>query len=63
MNNMDFTAMSREQLREYVRTHPYDIAAFHTYMDMLQNVPAIEVQSMEQFEQLLQERVRKPQSE
>lgn len=58
MTNIDFTTMSTEQLREYVKTHPQDQTAFYIYMDRLQNEPGIEITSMDQFEQLVQERMR-----
>lgn len=63
MSEMNFAAMSREQLREYVKTHPQDQAAFHAYMDKLQNEPAIEITSMDQFEQLVRERIGQSQAE
>lgn len=49
--------MSREQLREYVKTHPKDEVAFHIYMDKLQSEPAIEITSAEQFEQVVREKI------
>lgn len=58
MTNIEFNTMSREQLREYVKTHPQDQTAFYIYMDRLQNEPGIEITSMEQFEQLVLERMR-----
>lgn len=58
MTEINFATMSREQLREYVRTHPQDQAAFHVYMDKLQSEPGIEITSMDQFEQLVREKIR-----
>ncbi|MGJ5672441.1 MAG: DUF6887 family protein [Nostochopsis sp.] len=55
--------MSREQLREFVRTHPQDQAAFHAYMDKLQSEPGIDITSMDQFEQLVREKIRQSQVE
>ncbi|WP_372726519.1 hypothetical protein [Nostoc sp. C057] len=55
--------MSREQLRDYVKKYPQDQAAFQTYMDRLQNEPGIEITSMDQFEQLVRERIRQSQKE
>lgn len=46
--------MSREELREYVRTHPQNQAAFYSYMDRLQDVPGIEITSMEQLTQVIE---------
>ncbi|BAY08216.1 DUF6887 family protein [Calothrix sp. NIES-2098] len=63
MTEINFAAMSREQLREYVKTHPQDQAAFYAYMDMLQSEPGIEITSMDQFEQLLREKIKQSQSE
>lgn len=63
MTEINFAAMSREQLREYVKTHPQDQAAFHAYMDRLQSEPGIEITSMDQFEQLLREKIRQSQAE
>ncbi len=63
MTEINFAAMSREQLREYVRTHPQDQAAFYAYMDKLQSEPGIEITSMDQFEQLVREKIRQSQSE
>ncbi len=63
MTEVNFAAMSREQLREYVRTHPQDQAAFHAYMDRLQSEPGIEITSMDHFEQLVREKIRQSQVE
>ena len=57
MSDTNFAEMSREQLREYIRTHPQDEVAFHIYMDMLQTVPGIEITSAEQFEQVVREKI------
>ncbi|KOP24669.1 hypothetical protein AMR41_19830 [Hapalosiphon sp. MRB220] len=63
MTEVNFAAMSREQLREYVRTHPQDQAAFYAYMDRLQSEPGIDITSMDQFEQLVREKIRQSQVE
>jgi hypothetical protein len=63
MIEINFAAMSREQLREYVKTHPQDQIAFHAYMDRLQSEPGIEITSMDQFEQLVREKIRQSQAE
>lgn len=39
MSEVNFTSMSREELREYVKTHPLDTTAFHIYMDKLPVYP------------------------
>jgi hypothetical protein len=57
MSDTNFAAMSREKLREYIKTHPQDEVAFHVYMDKLQNEPGIEITSAEQFEQLVKEKI------
>ncbi len=61
MTEINFAAMSREQLREYVKTHPQDQTAFHAYMDRLQSEPGIEITSMDQFEQLVREKIKQSQ--
>lgn len=43
MSDIDFNAMSREELREYVKTHPRSEVAFHAYMDRIQSIPGIEI--------------------
>jgi hypothetical protein len=63
MTELNFATMSREELREYVRSHPTDVDAFHAYMDKLQTEPGVEITSMEQFEQLVRDRMAKPQTE
>ena len=55
--------MSREQLRDYVKNHPQDQVAFQAYMDRLQDEPGIEITSMDQFEQLVREKIRQSQGE
>jgi hypothetical protein len=57
MSDTNFAAMSREQLREYIRTHPQDKIAFHVYMDKLQSEPGIEITSAEHFEQVVREKI------
>ncbi len=59
MTDINFATMSRAQLRDYVKTHPQDQAAFQMYMDKLQDEPGIEITSMDQFEQLVRERIKK----
>jgi len=59
MADTDFAAMGRKQLRDYVRINPQDQAAFEAYMDKLQNEPGIEITSMEQFEQLVRDKVKR----
>ncbi len=54
MTDINFDAMSREELRAYVRTHPQDQTAFYTYMERLQNEPGIEITSMEQLDQVVE---------
>ncbi|MDZ8087268.1 MAG: hypothetical protein RMY16_17180 [Nostoc sp. DedQUE12b] len=63
MTDINLAAMSREQLRDYVKKHPQDQIAFQAYMDRLQNEPGIEIVSMDQFEQLIREKIRKSQVE
>jgi len=63
MADTDFAAMGREQLRDYVKTYPKDQAAFQIYMDKLQDEPGIEVTSMDQFEQLVRERLKQSSGE
>jgi hypothetical protein len=63
MTEINFATMSREQLREYVRANPQDQAAFYAYMDRLQSEPGIEITSMDQFEQLVREKIRQSQAE
>jgi hypothetical protein len=59
MTDTDFAAMGREQLREYVKTHPKDQIAFQMYMDKLQDEPGVEITSMDQFEQLVQDYIKR----
>jgi hypothetical protein len=63
MTDINIAAMSREQLRDYVKNHPQDQAAFQAYMDRLQDEPGIEITSMDQFEPLVREKVRQSQAE
>lgn len=63
MTDINLAAMSRKQLRDYVKKHPQDQTAFQPYMDRLQNEPGIEITSMDQFEQLVRERIRQSQKE
>lgn len=58
MADTDFGAMSRERLRDYVKTHPKDQTAFQMYIDKLQDEPGVKVTSMDQFEQLVRERLK-----
>ncbi|MCC5598115.1 DUF6887 family protein [Nostoc favosum] len=63
MTDINLAAMSREQLRDYVKNHPQDHVAFQAYMDRLQDEPGIEITSMDQFEQLVREKIRQSQAE
>ncbi|MDZ8257215.1 DUF6887 family protein [Nostoc sp. ChiQUE01b] len=63
MTDINLAAMSREQLRDYVKNHPQDQAAFQAYMDRLQDEPGIEITSMEQFEQLVREKIKQSQAD
>ncbi|MFN6482719.1 MULTISPECIES: DUF6887 family protein [unclassified Nostoc] len=63
MTDINLAAMSREQLRDYVKKHPQDQIAFQVYMDRLQDEPGIEIASMDQFEQLVREKIRQSQVE
>lgn len=63
MADINLAAMSREQLRDYVKNHPQDQTAFQAYMDRLQDEPGIEITSMDQFEQLVREKIRQSQAE
>ncbi|MCC5623428.1 MULTISPECIES: hypothetical protein [unclassified Nostoc] len=63
MTDINLAAMSREQLRDYVKNHPQDQVAFQAYMDRLQDEPGIEITSMDQFEQLVREKIRQSQAE
>ncbi len=40
MTDTNFATMSREQLRDYVKVHPQDQAAFQIYIDKLQGEPS-----------------------
>lgn len=57
MTNLNFAVMSRKQLREYVKTHPQDQAAFYAYMDKIEQEPGIEITSLEQLDQLILEKL------
>lgn len=57
MSDINFAAMSREELREYVKTHPHSEVAFHAYMDRIQSIPGIEITSAEHFEQVVREKL------
>ncbi|MEH2124996.1 DUF6887 family protein [Nostoc sp.] len=63
MTDINLATMSREQLRDYVKKHPQDQIAFQAYMDRLQDEPGIEIASMDQFEQLVREKIRQSQAE
>ncbi|MHC5595906.1 MAG: DUF6887 family protein [Nostoc sp.] len=63
MTDINLAAMSRQQLRDYVKNHPQDQVAFQAYMDRLQEQPGIEITSMDQFEQLVREKIRQSQAE
>ena len=63
MSDINLAAMNREQLRDYVKNHPQDQVAFQAYMDRLQDEPGIEITSMDQFEQLVREKIRQSQAE
>ncbi|MCC5630142.1 DUF6887 family protein [Nostoc sphaeroides] len=63
MTDINLAAMSREQLRDYVKNHPQDQVAFQAYMDRLQDEPGIEITSMDQFEQLVREKIRQSQAD
>ncbi|MBN3940106.1 MAG: hypothetical protein V7L21_25485 [Nostoc sp.] len=63
MTDINLAAMSREQLRDYVKKHPQDQIAFQAYMDRLQDEPGIDITSMDQFEQLVRKKIRQSQAE
>jgi len=63
MTDINLAAMSRKQLRDYVKNHPQNQAAFQAYMDRLQDEPGIEITSMDQFEQLVREKIKQSQAE
>jgi hypothetical protein len=63
MTDINLAAMNREQLRDYVKNHPQDQVAFQVYMDRLKDEPGIEITSMDQFEQLVREKIRQSQAE
>jgi hypothetical protein len=43
--------------------YPKDKAAFHAYMDMLQSEPGIDIDSMDQLEQLVREKIKQSEAE
>ena len=62
----DFSAMTDEQLRAYVLAHRQDTAAFHTYVDRMQQRPPIAIiepgeWSAERMQQILNELQRRKQ--
>ncbi|MEH2332808.1 DUF6887 family protein [Nostoc sp.] len=63
MTDINLAAMSRKQLRDYVKKHPQDQIAFQAYMDRLQDEPGIDITSMDQFEQLVRKKIRQSQAE
>ena len=62
----DFSIMTDDQLRAYVLAHRQDIAAFHAYVDRMQQRPPIAViepdeWSEERMQQILDEVQRRKQ--
>jgi hypothetical protein len=58
MSDPDFSAMTNAELRAYVLAHRQDVAAFHTYVDRMQQRPPIatvepEEWSEERMQQIL----------
>ncbi len=56
MNKPNFETMSKEELKAYVLDHRDDTEAFHALCDRLYAQPGITITSMEQLEQLVNER-------
>ena len=56
MTKPNFTAMSKEQLKAYVLEHREDDEAFYALTDKLKEQPGIEITSMEQLRQVINER-------
>jgi len=56
MNKPNFETMSKDELKTYVLAHRDDTEAFHALCDHLYAQPGIVITSMEQLEQLIDDR-------
>ncbi len=56
MNKPNFQAMTKEELRAYVLEHRDDQEAFYAFADKLRETPGIEIHSMEQLQQLIEDK-------
>jgi hypothetical protein len=56
MTKPDFAAMDKQQLKAYVLEHREDDEAFYALADRIQAQPGIEITSMEQLRQLIEEK-------
>jgi paraquat-inducible protein B len=54
MTKPNFKAMDRQELRTYVLQHRDDEEAFQVLMEKLQELPGIEIDSMEQLSQIIE---------
>lgn len=54
MTKPNFKAMDRPELRTYVLQHRDDEEAFQALMEKLQELPGIEIDSMEQLSQIIE---------
>ncbi|GAA6623096.1 DUF6887 family protein [Scytonema sp. NUACC26] len=54
MTKLNFYTMSREELRAYVLEHRDDEEAFQALMDKLQELPGVEITSIEQLSQIIE---------
>jgi uncharacterized short protein YbdD (DUF466 family) len=64
MSHPDFSVMTDEELRAYVLSHRQDQAAFHAYVERMQQRPPIgiiepEEWSEERMQQILNEKERR----
>ncbi|MBH8576626.1 hypothetical protein I8752_27285 [Nostocaceae cyanobacterium CENA369] len=56
MNKPNFQAMTKQELRAYVLSHRDDQEAFYALTSKLIEEPGIEITSMEQLHQLIEEK-------
>jgi predicted component of type VI protein secretion system len=54
MTKLNFHTMSRQELRAYVLEHRDDEEAFQALMDKLQELPGVEITSIEQLSQIIE---------
>ncbi len=57
MTELDYQAMSDDELRDWVRYHPQDTEAFHILMDRLDKRPKVITRTDEEFEAELKRRI------